>query len=84
MSLDIYFSEDVARVTHGLELTANYLEPGDFQSGYLACLQAVRASFGLPITVLVIPTRKGDYEKTQPLLATTQNHSKRRSESETP
>jgi len=47
MSLDVYFLEDISRRLDALEQTARYMEPGDFQTGFVAAIQAVRVSFGL-------------------------------------
>lgn len=54
MSYEVYFPECVETRLDGLEGTAQYMEAGDFRDGFLAALQEVRASFGLPQTVFII------------------------------
>jgi len=59
MGLEIWFREDIERIVNALELTAQRQKPDDFQAGFLAALQAVRAAFGLPQITLIIPGVEG-------------------------
>jgi len=59
MGLDVFFKKDIENAVAGLEHAAQYQKPDDFQAGFLAALQAVRAAFGLPQTTLVVPEIEG-------------------------
>lgn len=54
MSLDIYFPEDLERITDALQQSAMYQDNPDFRAGWLAALNAVRAAFGLRVETVII------------------------------
>ena len=52
MGLDIWFDEDVVRILNAIEEAVGCFPPGQFKMGWLRCLAAVRAGFGLSSIII--------------------------------
>lgn len=55
--MNIFFEEDVSQRLAAIEYTAGFVEDASWRGGFMACLRAVRLSFGIQAT-LVIPQKE--------------------------